>query len=86
MQPMTPKLQMQAQARARREEIRHEKQEGMQSEIRCWQDEPEECESIPVFHILQLDGACYYTCRAHAEELVDNLPDIPFENVDAKIH
>jgi hypothetical protein len=80
--------QLAMQARARREEIRHEGQEGFYTKPQCWQDEPEQCENMPVFHILQLDGKCYYSCRSDVTELVENLPDIPLYTVasDAKIH
>lgn len=79
---------MQMQARARREELRHEQKEGYNSTVQCWQDNPTQCKNLPKYYIMVLDGPSFYTCKLDAEELVNDLPDIPYDakGIDAKIH
>lgn len=72
------------QERARREEVRFEKEHGFKSPVQCWKDKPEQCPYMPVFRIYQLDGSVYYACREDARELVDNLPDVPLKGTKRK--
>lgn len=81
---MAEVTQQEALARASREAIRHEKEEGFVSEVKCWKDEPEQCENLPLAHIKLLDGPCYYTCRTDAAELLEGVPTPPYKAGDRK--
>jgi hypothetical protein len=78
---MDQATQMQAQARARREELRHEKSEGFYTDVKCFQDQPKQCDTLPKYYIKVLDGPAFYSCKKDAEELVRELPDVPLDGV-----
>lgn len=78
-------IQRQIQQRVSRERERHKKQEGFDTDVHCLCNEEgehgheEECLRVPVFHIKQLDGDCYYSCRTCLVTIAEQMPDIPLE-------
>jgi hypothetical protein len=80
---ISPEEQGLMQARVVREQQRHEREEGFVPDVVCWsvdESEPDQrCHRLPIFHVKQLDGTCYYGCRKHAITLVTELDDIPLE-------
>ncbi len=76
-----PHFQMLAQQRAARARHKHLNPEGFDTEIVCWREDAEgkRCEYVPEFHIEQLDGDCYMSCRKDALELIQTIPVIPLE-------
>lgn len=86
---VTPEEQALMQARVVREEQRHEEQEGFVTDVVCFEEDSTEkdnrCHRLPIFHIKQIDGVCYYACRRHSKTLVTELEDIPLGGSNAAL-
>lgn len=74
-------FQAQAQARVRRAEQRHQHPEGFETEVTCMGDilTKDECDTLPEWHVEQLDGKCFFGCRRHALKAIELATPVPLD-------